>query len=57
MQHSRFTHCTINRNVHDTHNVTKLQANSKLQTVSQSECAKVMAENGVERSILTSSKQ
>ena len=43
MQHSRITHHTINRHDHDMYNITKLQANSKLQTVSQSKCAKVIS--------------
>jgi len=41
MQHSKFTHCTFNRRDHDMYNITKLQVDSKLQTLSQSEYAKV----------------
>jgi len=41
MQHSRITHHTISGHDRDMYNMTKLQANSKLQTVTQSKCAKV----------------
>jgi len=40
MEHPRITHHIINRYDHDMYNITKSQANSKLQTVTQSECEK-----------------